>query len=127
MKLQELAQRIRNRRIEIGLSQDELAKKAGYTSRSSITKIEAGLVDLPISKIVILASLLETTPEWLMGWEETELKISDKFQADTLKKHNNKEEQKIAEVYNSLPDNSKKQFMNFLNVLQENSKLKKGV
>lgn len=126
MKLQELAQRIRNRRIEIGLSQDELARMAGYTSRSSITKIEAGMVDLPISKIVILANILETTPEWLMGWEDKDTKISDKLQANILKKHNNKEEQKIADVYNSLPDNSKKQFMNFLDVLQENTKLKKG-
>lgn len=33
-------------REELGLSQDDLAKKTGYTSRSSIAKIEKGLVGL---------------------------------------------------------------------------------
>lgn len=33
---------IRNRRIELNLSQEELAKKLGYSDRSAISKIEAG-------------------------------------------------------------------------------------
>ena len=32
--------RIRKRRIELDLSQEELAKRCGYTSRSTINKIE---------------------------------------------------------------------------------------
>ena len=32
--------RIRARRTELGMTQEELAKKAGYKSRSSINKIE---------------------------------------------------------------------------------------
>ena len=50
--LHNFGQRIRDRRIEIGLTQDELAKRSGYTSRSSINKIELGIVDLPQSKMV---------------------------------------------------------------------------
>ena len=40
-------ERIRRRREELGLSQDELAKKLGYKSRSSINKIEKGENDIP--------------------------------------------------------------------------------
>ena len=41
-----LYKNIKKLREELGMSQDELAEKAGYTSRSSIAKIEKGLVDL---------------------------------------------------------------------------------
>ena len=57
-------------REELGLSQDDLAKKTGYTSRSSIAKIEKGLVDLSQTKIDLFANALNTTPAKLMGWDE---------------------------------------------------------
>lgn len=65
----ELADRVRQRRIELGLSQEELAEKMGYSSRSSINKIEMGR---PISQKIImrLADALDTTPAYLMGWDQ---------------------------------------------------------
>ena len=66
----ELYQRIRKRRGELGLSQEELAQKMGYKSRSSINKIEMGENDIPQSKIVQFARALNTTPAYLMGWED---------------------------------------------------------
>lgn len=63
----ELYENIRNIRIERGLSQEELAKKTGYTDRSSIAKIEKGNVDLPQSKIMLFAKALGVTPGSLMG------------------------------------------------------------
>lgn len=68
----EIGLRIRRLRISKSMTQDELAKKVGYTSRSSINKIEKGMVDLPRSKIVELADALDTTASYLMGWEEAE-------------------------------------------------------
>ena len=50
-----------------GLSQEELALRVGYKDRSSIAKIEAGLVDLSQSKIAAFASALSVTPAQLMG------------------------------------------------------------
>ncbi len=50
-----------------GLSQEELAFKVGYKDRSSIAKIEAGLVDLAQSKIAAFAAALSVTPAQLMG------------------------------------------------------------
>ena len=38
----EIYKRIRARREELGISQEELAKRIGYRSRSSINKIENG-------------------------------------------------------------------------------------
>lgn len=56
------------RRQELGLTQEELAHKMGYKTKSSINKIEAGLQDVPLPKVEELARCLETTPAYLMGW-----------------------------------------------------------
>lgn len=64
----ELYKNIKNLREEKGLSQEELAKMTGYTSRSSIAKIEKGEVDLQRSKIIAFADALGVQPGDLMGW-----------------------------------------------------------
>lgn len=61
---------IKKLRLEQNMTQDELAQKVGYTSRSSINKIEAGKVDLSQSKIIEFASALGVTPAQLMGWRD---------------------------------------------------------
>lgn len=67
--MMELYKNIKELREKQGMSQDELASKTGYTSRSSIAKIEKGLVDLPQTKIISFAKALNCTPSYLMGWE----------------------------------------------------------
>lgn len=63
---------IKRLRLEQNMTQDELAQKVGYTSRSSINKIEAGKVDLSQSKIIEFAAVLGVTPAYLMGWDDPE-------------------------------------------------------
>lgn len=65
----DLGNRVRQLREAKGLSQEELAKKMGYSSRTSINKIEKGR---PCSQKIItrLAKALNTTPAYLMGWED---------------------------------------------------------
>lgn len=63
---------IKRLREEKGLSQDALAKLTGYTDRSSITKIEKGLVDLQQSKIELFAKALGTSARELVGWDDNE-------------------------------------------------------
>ena len=65
--MSELSRRILQRRLELGLSQEELAQRMGYRSKSSITKLEKGVNDIPQSKVEEFAAALETTPAWLMG------------------------------------------------------------
>lgn len=62
-----LYKNIKARRIALGMSQDELAQKTGYKDRTSISKIEAGKVDLTQSKVKAFANALETTTSELMG------------------------------------------------------------
>lgn len=64
-----IGQRIRLKREELGITQEELAYKTGYKSRSSINKIESDGRSLPQSKILSFAQALNTTPAYLMGWE----------------------------------------------------------
>ena len=70
--LKDVGYKIAMLRKSHGLTQDNLAKMVGYTSRSSINKIEKGLVDIPQSKLTEIADALQTTPAYLMGWEEKE-------------------------------------------------------
>lgn len=69
MKKLNVCDRIKKKREELGMSQEELANKLGYKSRSSINKIEMGLSDIPFSKIKDFAVALETTEAYIMGWE----------------------------------------------------------
>lgn len=53
-------------REKLGLSQEALAEMVGYRDRSSIAKVEAGKVDLSLSKIAAFANALNVTPAQLM-------------------------------------------------------------
>lgn len=64
-----LSEKIRSRRKELKMSQEELASLVGYTDRSIISRIEKGLIDLTESKIIAIAKALNVTPEILVGWE----------------------------------------------------------
>lgn len=68
----EIGERIRKRREELGMSQDELAKKCGYASRVSISKIESDSRGLPTDKIKLIAKALRVDPAYLMGWIDEE-------------------------------------------------------
>lgn len=70
-------ERIFKVRTEKGLTQSELANRAGYKSRSTIAKIESGERDAPQSMIVALAKALGTTPSYLMGWDDNEKPIEN--------------------------------------------------
>ena len=66
-----VGERIKKRRIELGLSQDEVAKKVGYKSRSSIQKIESSR-KLPLDKVELMARALDCSHSYIMGWEDAE-------------------------------------------------------
>lgn len=63
-----IGNRIKERRLELRLTQEELATKLGYKSKSAINKIELGINDISQSKVVRFAEALDTTPADLMGW-----------------------------------------------------------
>lgn len=63
----DIGQKIRLRREELNMSQEELAHLMNYKSRSSINKIEMGKTDVPRTKIAEFAKVLKTTSAYLMG------------------------------------------------------------
>lgn len=86
-----IGQRVKIRREELGMSQEELATKVGYKSKSSINKIELGFRVLTQSKIKIIADALETTPSYIMGWDEEsrQNEWSSKFRDSVMQILNN--------------------------------------
>lgn len=66
-----LGDRVRAERVRQGITQDELAKKAGYSSRTSINKIENGrLASLKV--VHKLAEALNVSEWYLLGSCDTE-------------------------------------------------------
>ena len=65
-----IGERIKQKRLEQGLSLDQLADKMGYKSKTSVFRAEQGMTDLPLSKVKEFAKVLKTTPSYLMGWED---------------------------------------------------------
>ena len=70
--------RIKARRIELHLTQKELAKRLGYSNYSIISLIEGGKRDISEKSIKKWASALETTPEYIL------LKIDDPNDFDII-------------------------------------------
>lgn len=62
--------RIRNKRINLGISQTELANKI-HIKKQTMNKYEMGIItNIPSDKIEEIAKILDTSPAYLMGWEE---------------------------------------------------------
>ena len=66
-----LYENIKRYRKAAGFTQEEMARRTGYTDRSSIARIEKGEIDLPQSKIKQFAEAFGVSPGELMGWDET--------------------------------------------------------
>lgn len=67
-----IGNRIKNRRKELNLSVDEVAEKLNK-NRATIYRYESDEIEnLPITILEPLAEILNTTPAYLMGWQENE-------------------------------------------------------
>lgn len=107
MKLHET---IRARRMALHMTQQELAARLGYKSTSTIAKIEAGVNDIPQSKIVAFARALATTPGALLGLGDERGAITEKNIVRSLPEKNvslSQQEQKIIEKYRKLNEAGK--------------------
>lgn len=110
-----IGQRIRDRRIELNMSQDELAKKVGYKSRSSINKLETSR-NLPLKKVQSVAKALDVMPSYLMGWtDETPSEIEPAKEA-TKCTDCNEEERKVIKAYRSSNETMKQAICDMLHV-----------
>lgn len=62
-----MGHQIKMLRIKKGYSQTKLAEMVGYKDKTAIAKIEAGKVDLPLSKIMAFSTALSTDMYYLLG------------------------------------------------------------
>jgi len=98
-----IGEKIKKLRTELHLTQEELATCAN-TTKQTIHKYETGIIsNIPAGKIKAIADKLNTTPAYLMGWE------------DKITKLNNDElDKQIIEVFNRLSEEKQKQALDYL-------------
>ena len=78
MKLENVGKRIKTRRKELQLTAEELGKRIGK-DRSTIYRYEKGEIEnLPLDILYPLAEALETTADYLTGWEKKEAEEQEK-------------------------------------------------
>lgn len=68
-----IGKRIKKERERRGLSQAELGRLVGYSSRSTINKIEKGERDIPRDKVAKFAQVLDVNPAYLAGFTEADI------------------------------------------------------
>lgn len=119
-------------RKEMGMTQEELAKRMGYTSKSSINKIEMGKSDIPQSKIAKFAEVLGTTPAYLMGWEEERTRFTHSMEVHSvatsiLEQINSPDqmvltegEKMLLELFRQIPEDAQKMYLEVLRASLKN-------
>lgn len=80
--MNDIGKRIKQKREEYGWTQEELAKRMGYKSKSTINKIEMGINDISQSKIVKFAEVLNTSVAYLMGWDQEQIDALSEMQKE---------------------------------------------
>lgn len=107
-----IGNRIHSRRVELGLSQTELANRLGYTGKAAISKIETGKGEVPSKKLFDFAEALDTTVSYLIG----EQSHSDTLTEIASKAVYNKE---LYPIVNDLSDEAKERLMLYAKFLRE--------
>ena len=70
-----LKENIKSRRLELNLTLEEVSKKLSI-SKPTLQRYESGVIsNIPSDKIERLAEILETSPVFLMGWDEKKAEI----------------------------------------------------
>ena len=113
----EIGEKIKQRRIELGWSQRELANKMGYSNNSTLVKIEKGIVDVSQSRIVQFSKVLGVSIAYLMDWEEEEEQKNDTIADVILKMRTDQEFMSVVETLYKLDKDKLHSINQMLNTL----------
>lgn len=115
-----IGDRIKKRRLELGIDAGELGKKIGK-SRATIYRYENGEIEkMPTTVLEPIATALKTTPAALMGWtEETNISSKNTIVSQVVL---SEAEQKLINLWNNATEESRK---TVLMVLESNQIIKK--
>lgn len=112
-----IGERIKHRRIELGLSADDLAESIGK-NRATIYRYESSeILDLPTSVLVPLAKALNTSPAYLMGWTPGETTLKYEYDSDDIKEKLSNQEIAIISHYRKADTDTRLQVLADLSVL----------
>ena len=100
-------------RKSLGWTQEELAKRMGYKSKSTINKIEMGINDIPQSKIAQFAKVLGTTPAHLMGWVHDS---TDNEGSSPDKQELSEGEKTLLDLFNKVPKDKQELVLQMIRV-----------
>ena len=106
------ADRIKNRRIELGLTQTEVAKRMGYKTKAAVSKVECQGDNVTLKSVEKFALALNCTPAFLMGWEEEGSENHKEETAERLEKF-----AEFINLYEQLDDSNRKLVDNMLTAL----------
>ena len=96
--------RIKNRRLELGLSQRKLGQRCNI-SGSAVAQWESEQTNLSSDSLMLVAKALETTPEWIMTGESRSSQVANdrkfsKFVDDNLHYLSDEQRQDIEKLIN---------------------------
>jgi len=101
-KQKDLGDRIRTRRRQLGLSQEELARKMHKSSAAYVALIEAGKRNISTMDLLLLAKNLKiSVSELVSDWKETPT-VSEALRAD--KDLSEGDRAAIEQIYQSIKD-----------------------
>lgn len=109
----DIGKRIKKRREELKMTQEELAVKLNYKSKTTIAKIENGTNDIVQSKVVEFAKALDTTPAYLMGWTEGKKVLTSTRMTFYNVSVDNEDEAKLILNYRDLSTTNKKKVFDY--------------
>ncbi|MFR8871916.1 helix-turn-helix domain-containing protein [Paraclostridium sordellii] len=101
--MENIIAKIKKRRTDLNMSYQELANKTGL-SKSTLQRYETGAIkNMPIDKLEILASALNVSPAYLMGWENVDIQNELNKTEDTI----SIKERKLLNSFNNLNETGK--------------------
>lgn len=113
--MRELKDLIKDRRLEIGKTLEQVGKEVGV-AKATVQRWESGEIkDMRKNKLVLLARALETTPSYLMGWEDKQKEVSPVIGEDL-----SPSDKKLMEILPKLNEDQKKIGVALLEALLKN-------
>lgn len=111
MELNDIKDIIKNRRVELGLTQLDIAKAVGV-SEATVSRWESGDIgDMKRSRIASLAKVLRMSPTVIMGWKE-----DDDFQLGSLLSTNDED---LITLINNLANLSKEKYLGLKDIFED--------
>lgn len=94
---------VRARRTELGLSQGDIIKALGYTSRNSVSNIEVGREGLPAKRIYAWADILEVPRDQFFRFATGDVEQLDLAAKEVRSSTLSAAEDDLLESYRRLP------------------------